>query len=247
MARQRFAKGLGGTLRFTPPEARVSGAPSSGTVTLKTSLGGDFPPPVVNAQAAIDGNDLTYALVPENMPEPVTRGALDPLSLAPVSAALKPYYVLHRAIWTYVIGGVTYFADQVFEINRRVLKPTLAPDDVERRLPAAWEDLLEEGADIEEFIADGWSDLLDDLSAKGFLPDRILDSARLERPHRSKVIANLYRLFGPDWRETADKADEQYARDLDAALAALDWYEIIDDGIRASSESDATRAVRLTR
>lgn len=228
--RQRFAKNLGGTLRYSPPEARTLGNPTSGTVTLKTSLGSDLPTPVVGQAATLAGSALTFTLSTANTPDPQTWG------------------YLYRAIWSYVIAGVTYQAEQLYEVNARILKPSLTAEDVERRLPAEWEELVADGdADVDARIADAWGDVLDDLAAKGFAPDRILDAERLVRPHRSRVIASLYRSFGPQWRETADLAEQQYGRDLDAAVAAVDWYDRDQSGTQDADEKRLVSTLRLSR
>jgi hypothetical protein len=211
--RQRYAKGLGGTLRCLPPEAGALGAPSAATVTLKTSLGVDLPTPVIDAPAAIapTTGELSFVLVPANTPDPLALG------------------YLYRAIWTYTIAGVQYQTDQVYEVNARLLKPTLTIEDVTPILPSAW------------------AEILDDLSAKGFRPDKILDPERLQRPHRSKVIAVLYGSFGPQWRESADRAEQVYERDLDAAISGLDWYDRREDGVRAADEKQVVQSVVLSR
>jgi hypothetical protein len=230
--RQRYAKGLGGTLRCLPPEARALGAASAATVTLKTSLGVDLPTPVIDAPAAIapTTGELSFVLVPANTPDPLALG------------------YLYRAIWTYTIAGVQYQTDQVYEVNARLLKPTLTLEDVTPILPSAWVELLDGGAAAAEpVIATAWDDILDDLSAKGFRPDKILDPERLQRPHRSKVIAVLYGSFGPQWRESADRAEQVYERDLDAAISGLDWYDRREDGVRAADEKQVVQSVVLSR
>lgn len=229
MARQRFAKGLGGTLRFSPPEARAGGAPTSGTVTVKSATGADLPSAVVDQAVTVDGSDLTFALTAGNTPDPRTHGHL------------------WRAVWTYVIAGITYQGDQTFEVNARLLKPTLSPADVEDELPASWEDLLGESADLERRLATAWNDVLDDLAARGFRADRILAPDRLERPHRARVLAKLYRSFGPEWATAADQREAAYDRDLASAISAVDWYDHDDSLTRSEAEKQLVQTVRLSR
>lgn len=211
--RQRFAKNLGGTLRCLPPEVGPGVVPASATVTLRRSSGVDLPVPVADADATIGADGvLSFVLVPANTPDPLTAG------------------YLYRAVWTYVIGGVTYQTDQTYEVNARILKPTLRREDVEPRLPSAWEDLVDGGdLAISQEIEDAWSDLLDDLLAKGFRPDRIMDPDRLRGTHRAKVLANLYGSFGPQWAEQATKADASYLEALDKVLSSVGWYDAGDD------------------
>jgi hypothetical protein len=229
--RQRFAKGLGGTLRCSPPELRTLGTPTAATVTLKTAGGLDLPTPVVDQLAAIDADGrLSFVLTPGNTPDPITRG------------------YLYRAVWSYTIEGVGYQVDQTYEVNARLLKPTLSLDDVTPQLPAAWEELLDGGSEAAETaIAIAWNDLLDDLSARGYRPDKILDPDRLFRPHRSKVIANLYGSFGPQWMEAANRAERVYGQDLEGALVSLDWYDATPDNKRAADEQVKTPTIVCTR
>lgn len=243
--RQRFAKGQGGTLRCHPIEVSSRGIPSSATVTLKRAYGTDVPVPVNDAAVAIDPDtgELSFVLVPANTPDPLTAGGL-----ITGLVALADSSYLYRALWTYTIAGVVYQADQTYEVNARLLKPTLLREDVTPLLPATWEELLDGGdAAIDAAVGTAWDDLLEDLSAKGYRPDKILDPERLKRPHRSKVIANLYDSFGPQWAEAASKKFDAYLRDLDAALAALDWYDTRPDNIRAQDEASKVPTIVCTR
>lgn len=228
--RQRFAKDLGGSLRHQPAE---DGVATSATVTIRRASDGAQMPVAVEAAAAtvtpVTG-ELSFALVPANTPDPRTAGNL------------------YRAVWQYTIAGVVYQADQLFEVNQRLLKPVLKVAEVERYLPAGWDDLLEGGElAAETMIEDAWDELLDDLVARDFHPDRIMDADRLRGPHRAKVIANLKRSFGPEWTEAADKADATYQAALDALLSAPGWYDA-DQSLTGTDETETkVGTVILTR
>jgi hypothetical protein len=240
--RQRFAKGMGGTLRCKPVEVAL-GIASAATVTLKRSTGSDLPEPVVGAVAAIDGvtGELSFVLTPANTPDP--RTSIGALSLNQAG----PTY-LYRAAWTYTIAGVQYQTDQVYEVNARLLKPTLTGDDVAPRLPAGWDELLAGGtAAADTIIADAWDELLVDLVAHDLLPDRIMDVERLRAPHRSKVIAILYGSFGPQWAEEAVKKEGAYQQDLDRLLAAPGWYDKDQGGTGSDAETKVATSIVCTR
>jgi hypothetical protein len=213
--RQRFQKGQGGSLRFRPPE----GAPTSGTVTLKTAQGVDLPTPVVDQAATVAGTDLTFALTAANTPEPLSWGNL------------------YRAAWTYVVGGASYTAEQLYEVNLALLKPTLDLEEVRDELPADWTELLADGETRAQRIFErAWDDLLDDLAARGWKPDRIRDPERMRRPHRAKVLAMLGTAFGPDWKDWAVARAADYDTAMDVALQAGDWYDVVEDQVMAPGE-----------
>jgi hypothetical protein len=227
--RQRFVYNVGGTLRFRPPECDAADTePTSGTVTIKRATdGADLPTPIVDAAATVDGSDLTVALSAGNCPDPLTSG------------------VLYRAVWAYVVDGKSYQGDQLYEVRRRVLKPTLTIAELVRRLPASLAE-LDPDADPVDAIGDAWDDVLDDLAEKGYEPDRVLDVDRLRRPHRSKTIANMAKGWGPSWKEWAIEREKEYRQDLDAALAGVGWYDA-DDSLTKAEDERKIPTVRLTR
>lgn len=216
--RQRFAMGLGGSLRVRPPEPGVA---SAARVTLRRSSGTELPVPVVDqpAQVAQDGV-LSYELVPANTPDPRAGG------------------YLYRAVWVYTVAGVEYFTDQVYEVNARLLKPMLRPTDLSPLLPAAWPELIDGGETAAAVvIAEAWSDLLDDLGARDIRPDLIMDTDRLHRPHRSKAFAMLFEAFGPQWAEEATRREQVYQTDLAQLLSAPGWYDKDQSGTGSDAET----------
>lgn len=223
--RQRFVQGVGGTLRFTPPEVEKQGVPTSATISITRANGNALPTPVAAEAAVVDAQGgLSYALSGAQCPDPITNGGglLSPTGLKGTS------WHLYRAVWRYVIGGVTYETDQLYEVRRRVLKPTLTYAEVERDLPSSVYDLCQGGPqDVIDTMGDAWDDVLDDLAERGYEPDRVMDADRLRRPHREKTLTRLARTWGPQWRQFAIDRADAYQRALSAALEAGDWYESI--------------------
>jgi len=242
--RPRFVQGIGGTLEFKPSEA---GVPSSALVTIKRSTGADLPTPVIAAAAAIaaDGK-LSYVLSGAQCPDPAGSGSYLPSYL--VSEERPLYSALYRAAWRYVIGAATYESDQLYEVRRRILKPTLTIAELIRRLPASLEELTGDGTTTSavEAMGDAWDDVLDDLAEKGYQPDRVMDVDRLRRPHRTKTLANFAKSWGPAWKEWAAEREKEYREDLAAALTAGDWYDK-NDSLTQSPGEVKTLTISCTR
>lgn len=179
---------------------------------------------------ALVGVELSYALAGAQLVDPVTR----------------PGH-LYRAVWSYVIAGVTYQADQLFEVRKRALRPTLTEAEVGRYLPARVDELMDGGPRaLRAVMGEAWDDVLDDASARGYEPDKIMDCDRLRRPHRSRTLAVLAASWGPAWKDWATERAAEYGRDLDTALNAGDWYDAAEDALQAADEVKVT-TVRLTR
>lgn len=226
--RLRLVAGRPATLKFIPNGAAALGTITSATVTIRQSIGLDLPTPVTDQVTVVTDGELSFALPGAQLQEPRVAGGY-----------------LYRAAWAYVIDGVTYEADQLFEVRKRILLQTLTEEEVVRHLPARLDELQESGSITDE-VADAWSDVLDDVAARGFDPDRIMDADRLRRPHRVKVLATLGANWGPAWREWADKKATEYSSAIDAALNAGDWYDQNSDALEAKGETKVTSVV-LTR
>lgn len=231
--RTRFVQNVGGTLRLLPPEVAKSGNPTTATVSIARASGLDLPTPVSGAAAAIDAQtgELSYALAGAQCPDPYTLGEH-----------------LYRATWRYEIGGDTYETDQLYEVRRRVLKPTLTYAEVERDLPASVYDLCEGGpSDVQDAMGDAWDDVLDDLASRGYEPDKVMDADRLRRPHRERTLARLARDWGPAWRQFAIDREDAYQRALEKALGAGDWYDQDQSATQQAPTEVKTPTVVLTR
>jgi hypothetical protein len=231
--RLRFVAGVGGTLRYTLPIQ--DGAPTSATVSIVSAIGTPLPTPVANADATVSGHVLSYALSGAQCPVPSAA------SLSAYSAALPgsvAFNTSYRAVWSVVYPAGTKAVDQVYEVRRRVLSPVLTADEVERRLPAAPEQLLPDGTfSLQTAVEDAWDDLLDDIESKGVDPDRIMDAARLRQAHRAKTLANMGSQFGPAWAQWAEARRKEYDEELSALLGAPGWYDSYEDARKAAGET----------
>lgn len=248
MARQRFQAGIGGTLRL--PLEGLAGPPSAVTVSIKATTGQDLPTPVVGAAGTATQQtptlwELSYVLSGAQCPAPASVGAI---GLEDEPAELpQGYGHSYRAVWTYTVDGQQYQADQLYEVRVRLLVPTLTADQVQRQLPAQWADLVAGGdTEIAAILAEAWADLLDDVEAKGFDPDRIMDVGRLHKAHRSLVVWTLAKSWGPAWREWAQDRKTEAEQDLTEALNSGGWYDAREDAVQAPSEVKWT-SIRLTR
>lgn len=232
--RMRFVQGIGGTLRLLPPEVAKSGVPASATISITKASGNALPTPVSGAAAVVDGTtgELSYALAGAQCQDPASIGEH-----------------LYRATWRYVIGGVTHEIDQLFEVRRRLLKPTLTYAEVERDLPAGVYDLCAGGpTEVQDAMGDAWDDVLDDLAARGYEPDKVMDLDRMRRPHRERTLARLARSWGPPWRQFAIDREDAYQRSLEKALGAGDWYDTSGDAVKQPGPAETkTPTVVLTR
>lgn len=189
--------------------------------------------PLPRAFAAGDllvGVELFYDLGAAQLVDPVTR----------------PGH-LYRATWTYFIDAVSYQADQLYEVRKRALRPTLTEAELGRYLPARLDELMDGGPRaLRAVMGEAWDDVLDDASARGYEPDKIMDCDRLRRPHRSRTLSVLAASWGPAWKDWGTERSAEYGRDLDTALNAGDWYDANADTVEAANEVKVT-SVRLTR
>jgi len=192
---------------------------------------------------AFQGLEVSYALAGAQCPDPLTYGAGVGMYAPTVEAQAGvegqgSSTPLFRAAWSCTFAGVATPADQLYEVHRRLLLPTLTADQVERRLPARWSDLSDQGPRaIQKAIEDTWDDLLDDLQKKDFNPDRVMDADRLCHAHRTLVLATLATTWGPDWKDWAKERAADYVADLTDALSSGDWYEKVEDSVQGQGET----------
>jgi hypothetical protein len=176
------------------------------------------------------GVELSYVLSAAQAPDPISQGTL------------------YRAIWAFQVAGAACTADQLYEVHKRRLAPTLTADQVERRLPAPWSELSDQGPRaIQRALDDAWDDVLDDLRARSFEPDKILDADRLRQTHRLATLAALATTWGKDWKEWGEARASEYRDELTAALASSDWYEALEDAVQESEEKKVLPTIVLTR
>ena len=105
--KQEFLKGVAGTIRLMIYSDNIVVVPASGTITLYTPSGG-----VLQASTAVTvgaSGEMTYALT-------ATHTATKDLN--------------YKAIWAYVVSGVTYYQTQLFDIVLSILAIPITDDDL---------------------------------------------------------------------------------------------------------------------
>jgi hypothetical protein len=216
----------GGTLRVRPSEG---GAVTASTVSIYKPGQTTATVSAANATISTGGDELSYA---------VTSGTVDEVGV-------------YRAAWSYTIDSVSYEYDQVFDVVRRILRPTLNAGRLVEYYP-----LLEQRvSDTHAVLLDhAWGLLFGWLRHRGIPnPHLIIDALQLEPVHAAIAAYMVARSFAPGasgadvWQSwAADRYSEAQAL-LDRVQGALD-LDGNDDGQLSSGET-ATRAriVRLTR
>lgn len=106
--KQEFLKGKADTIRITVYENNRPVVPSSATITLYKP-GGSTLQASVSASVNSTTGEMTYSLTSTH------------------TATLGLNY---RAEWTYVVSGVTYYEDQLFDIVRSKLSIPITDDDL---------------------------------------------------------------------------------------------------------------------
>jgi hypothetical protein len=179
------------------------------------------------------GLEVSYALSGAQCPDPFSSSSL--YTTAETSIAQS---WLYRAAWHYTVAGTDYDADQLYEVRKRLLKPTISEGDVTSLLPATLAD-LEPGAGVQTVrrqIDTAWGDVLDDLAQAGFNPDLVMDAERLRAAHVSRSLYRLGIRWGPAWKEWTKEQAKAYSDDIQEALAAGDWYDSRQDNVQATDE-----------
>lgn len=219
---------VGGTLSIDVAE---SGTVSSATVTIYDENGTITS--VDGATATIASAVLSYT---------VASGIVD---------AVGQY----RARWAYVIGTATYRRDQVFDVARAVLRPTLSAT----RLVSDYYGLLSQrthpaGMTHATALTTAWAHLLAMIEAAGSNPHQVIDPRPLEATHAALAAWVLASNFTPggsssqDWQAWAEQRRIEAQTLLADALRHIDWYDASDDLIPSSDEQQTNRARRrLTR
>lgn len=212
-------KDVGGSLSFSVPEGS---APSSAFVTVYDHAGAEA---IARASVTV-GTTLSVS---------ISAGVCDTVADN------------YRALWEYTVDGTTYRRNQPFDVVRAILYPTITTSaQLARRFP----DILGRNAASEAtLIAEAWSDLLDDIRAKGSSPHRIMDPAPLTRAHAALAASYIARSYRPggqqspnDWQAWAAERAEEYRSELAAALANVAWYDETDDLIPTDDEVNLSRS-----
>lgn len=110
--KEQFLKAVADTIRITIYDSNRAQTPTSGTITLSTPSGG-----VLQTAAAVTVNpttgEMTYALT----------------STHTVNSGLN-----FKAVWAYLLNGVTYYQTQLFDIVKSMLAISITDDDLYNEL-----------------------------------------------------------------------------------------------------------------
>lgn len=113
--KQQFLKAKTDTIRLTVYQDNRPSIPSSATITLLTPGGTELQAAV--AVTAIDGTtgEMTYSLT---------------------ASHTATHDLNYRAEWAYVVSGVTYYEQQLFDVVKSILSIPITDDDIYNELPS---------------------------------------------------------------------------------------------------------------
>jgi hypothetical protein len=226
--RPAFKLDTGGTLRFRPADG---GAVTAATVSIYRA--GETTAAVDAASATIStgGDELSYTF----------------------ASSVPSLLGVYRAAWSYTIDGVSYDADQTFDVVRRVLRPTLTAGRLIEHYPILDQRVSESHATI---LGHAWGVLFGWLKHRGISnPHLIIDALQLEHVHAALSAYMIARSFEPGSASSADApwqafAAERYAEAqalLDKTQGALDLDSDDDGHLGTAETAQATRRIRLSR
>ena len=113
--KQQFLKNVGGTIRLTTYDKNRSQVPSSALITIYENDGAT----IIQAQTA--------ATI-----EPTTGE----MTFVIPGATCKTVDLNYKAVWQYVVSGVTYYETQLFDIVLNILSIPITDDDLFNELPS---------------------------------------------------------------------------------------------------------------
>lgn len=117
--KQQFLKDKSGTLRLTVYNRNRALIPSSALVTLYKSDGNNELQSQASASVDATTGEMTYSLA----------------STHTVNLGLN-----FKAVWEYVVDGVTYYETQLFDVVRSILSIPITDDDLYKELPSLRKD-----------------------------------------------------------------------------------------------------------
>jgi len=156
----------------------------------------------------------------------------------------------YRAAWSYTVGGVEYDRQQLFDVVRSVLRPTLTQEGLLMRygLLAGTRSRMTLSAAIEA----AWGDVFDAIESGGSKPNLIIDPRPLEAAHAAMAawryalnLSSGSQQSGDDWQAWASERLAEGRQMLADALRHVDWYDANDDLIPDEPEREANRSQRL--
>lgn len=158
----------------------------------------------------------------------------------------------YRALWAYTANGVPCERQQLFDVVRSVLRPTLTQAGLLDRYPL----LAGVGGrgSMQQAIDAAWVDVFEAVEAAGNRPNRIIDPRPLEAPHAAFAAYRFARNLeagsaqtGGQWQAWALDCHAEAMSLLKSALQHL-AYDANDDGAVSPGEQQQNRTrKRLSR
>lgn len=213
---------VGGVLAVDVAEP---GIVTGATVTIYDRRG---LPVVANAPATVSGSRLSYAVAGN------------------VADAVGTW----RAEWVYTAGGVPSERQQLFDVARSVLRPTLTTAGLFSRYGLL--SGMTGRVSARDAIDAAWVDVFDAVEAAGSKPNLIIDPRPLETAHAAfaawRYALNLRAgsaATGDEWQAWAEERYSEGKALLTSALEHLDWYDANDDLKPNDDELQANRGRRI--
>ena len=210
------------TLTYNSYSGGTIQTPSSATITIRKPGGGALATPVTDAVMTISGNDMTYALTAGN------------------TAELGANYKVDVA---YVVSGVTYRGQSVFDVVRRGLQHTVIAADLAQH-QHDYADYLNSGESAQTHITRAYLDVCSFLQSQGRRPYLVLDP---EEMRDAIEYGSLARIFGSHSAGESDRTAglrDRYLNLTATAMAALGPKLVYD--MDQSGTADGTSVDALT-
>lgn len=194
---------VAGTLVFSPPE----GTPTSGTVVIHDENGAVAE---LSAAGTVVGATLTRSI------------------LAATLDTVAPNY---RALWTYVVAGVTYIRGQLFDVVAYVVTAPLGEVEFLERYPLLTTRYPRGQTTFAAQRSQGWERVVQAIELGGLKPNRIMDSTPFVAAQAHFAAAAVFRNLGAGsadtdaWQAMARDADAAGVAEMQARLANLYWYD----------------------
>jgi hypothetical protein len=169
---------------------------------------------------AFKGSEITYSLSAANL------------------ATVDENY---RVIWSYTVDGVSYTAEQLFDVVKRPFKLPLSYTDLIAEIPEGVRLGPSEDLDLEMTMAAAERMIRRDFHRDDRRLDLLRDPDQLTDLAIMAVKLKLYQRVpeDPEWRKAADQVRKEYKAEYEALKSGgLSWVdEDEDDGIDGGNEN----------
>ena len=181
------------------------------------------------------------------------------LSATVASAKADTINEAYRIAWTYTVDGVVYYAKTFFDVvYSKWPAVILRTDEFELRAGRAGADIMQkagrEGRDFADEITQASDDLRDDLEANDARPALFLTHDQFKRAVALRVLLNMAETddYVPrNWKDDPggwlSECRQNYRKAFDDALARTRTYDLSNDGLIDSAESERQHHVWLSR